>query len=773
MRQILFLLAFSCTCLTYAQGILKGQILDLESLRPVSGAFVSVRNFPSLDTLLKTDQRGFFSFEGPQANYGVGFRAKGYEDQNLLIRIDNGKTRELVITLKKRIELDALNRNTTFMSATRGESSVEKLTSAITQIKQEELNSQISRTLPEALIGKAGVWVEKNFHGGGSARIRGLAGNQALLMVDGIRINHGGLTGEVHNWLSSIDLFSIDRIEILRGGGGTAYGSDALGGVIQVFTRDPDFSSDGKLGIDFEGGLKYGAGFWDGSIQGMEQSSRAQLSILGSKVATMVGLSVKDFGHLLGGGGTGLQTPSSYSEVDIDFKTKLKLGKSGLITLALQRSTLDSVSWTLRRNGIGVEGFETFQLNPLQRSLGYLRYEKENKHPLSQKITFTASYQEFLEKRDREVPASIFSQTETERVGSSGFSLVNESAKDKRWVHTSGMDLYFEAFESERSSIIDSTEIPVISFGLYPELANMLRFGLFSIHQLKFGKFLFNGGLRYDYSRISAFEENFGDISLDNHPVSAHLGLAFQAFKQHRLSFEFNRQVRSPNMGDWRQLGDSGNALIAPNLELRPERGSGLEFAYTHSSKFLQFRLGAFTNYVSGMIPWYDLRRDGLDEELQRFVYRRAGTAYTGILGLEAELLWNIIPQGGWFLEANGSYSRINYSLASLADRPSRMTPPINGYLKLYFKKNKAVAGLWGQAAAAQNELSLEDITGEHVFLEGTESWAVVHAYASYGLEWGSIAFKLENLFDRDYLLRGSGIRAYGRSFWIDLKVVL
>ena len=68
------------------------------------------------------------------------------------------------------------------------------------------------------------------------ASIRGSTGNQVLVLIDGIRVNNaeeGGFD------LSAVPLSSVDRIEVLRGGGSSIYGADALGGVINIVTKTP------------------------------------------------------------------------------------------------------------------------------------------------------------------------------------------------------------------------------------------------------------------------------------------------------------------------------------------------------------------------------------------------------------------------------------------------------------------------------------------------------------------------------------------------------
>ena len=125
------------------------------------------------------------------------------------------------------------------------------------------------RTTPEALQGMSGVFVQKTNHGGGSPFVRGLTGNQVLMLVDGIRLNNSTFRYGPNQYLNTIDPYSIDRIEVAKGTGSVQYGSDAMGGVIQVFTKEPAFSVDGSR--------------WNGSLTGklasraMEHTGRVEI----------------------------------------------------------------------------------------------------------------------------------------------------------------------------------------------------------------------------------------------------------------------------------------------------------------------------------------------------------------------------------------------------------------------------------------------------------------------------------------------------------------
>ena len=104
------------------------------------------------------------------------------------------------------------------------------------------LNKRTVRSVPEMLFGAPGIFLQKTNQGGGSPFLRGLTGQQTLLLVDGIRINNATFRSGPNQYLNTLDPFWISRVEILESSGSVEYGSDAIGGVVQVFTKAPEFS---------------------------------------------------------------------------------------------------------------------------------------------------------------------------------------------------------------------------------------------------------------------------------------------------------------------------------------------------------------------------------------------------------------------------------------------------------------------------------------------------------------------------------------------------
>jgi len=124
----------------------------------------------------------------------------------------------------------------TVVTATRLESRASAVLSDVTVIDRDAIENSTGRTVPELLARMAGVQMAANGGLGknSSIFIRGTESRHVLLLVDGVRMG-SATTGQAS--FDNIPLEQIERIEVLKGPASALYGSDAIGGVIQIFTR--------------------------------------------------------------------------------------------------------------------------------------------------------------------------------------------------------------------------------------------------------------------------------------------------------------------------------------------------------------------------------------------------------------------------------------------------------------------------------------------------------------------------------------------------------
>ncbi|MDX1760228.1 MAG: Plug domain-containing protein, partial [Arenibacter algicola] len=188
-----------------------------------------------------------------------------------------------------------------------------KTPEAIEVVNNNSIQRFQLRTAPEALLLATGVFVQKTNHGGGSPFIRGLTGNQTLLLYDGIRLNNATVRSGPNQYFNTIDVFSVGKMEVLRGSGSVQYGSDAIGGTIQALSTEVETAEKPVWGTDL---------FTRFVTQDMEQTANAALKYGDKRVAFRANATWRNFGDLVGGDTTGQQIPTGYRELDFDLKGK-------------------------------------------------------------------------------------------------------------------------------------------------------------------------------------------------------------------------------------------------------------------------------------------------------------------------------------------------------------------------------------------------------------------------------------------------------------------
>jgi vitamin B12 transporter len=137
------------------------------------------------------------------------------------------------------------------VTATRTEVPLNQLTTSLTVITNEEIRERQAELVLEVLRDVAGVNLVQTGSMGSatSVFIRGAASNQALVLIDGVEIN--STTTGAYNF-ANLTTESVERIEVLRGAGGTLYGSQAIGGVINIITKRGKGPLD--VGLSVQGG---------------------------------------------------------------------------------------------------------------------------------------------------------------------------------------------------------------------------------------------------------------------------------------------------------------------------------------------------------------------------------------------------------------------------------------------------------------------------------------------------------------------------------------
>ena len=153
---------------------------------------------------------------------------------------------------------------TVIVTASRTPQRAEEVIADVTVIGNEEITRSGAGSVADVLRRQRGIEIARNGGPGTNTSVflRGSNANQVVVLVDGVRI--GSSTTGTASW-NAIPLSSIDHIEVVYGPLSSLYGADAIGGVVQIFTRKsegkPAFSASG-------GGGTYGSNQYDAGVSG-------------------------------------------------------------------------------------------------------------------------------------------------------------------------------------------------------------------------------------------------------------------------------------------------------------------------------------------------------------------------------------------------------------------------------------------------------------------------------------------------------------------------
>ncbi len=212
-------------------GILMGKVIDSMTGMPLPGANVML-----MQTVMgaSSDLNGNFKVNRiPSGTYNVKATMMGYKSKVISVEIPAGQT----ISVEFRLEETVIESPTLVVTASKKAQSFQDVPNSVSLISLKEIERRNKTYLNEVLEYTPGVYMME-----GDVNIRGSsgfslgAGSRVLFLVDGIPMMPGD-SGDI-KW-DLVPLSQIDRVEIVKGAGSALYGSHALGGVINIITKEP------------------------------------------------------------------------------------------------------------------------------------------------------------------------------------------------------------------------------------------------------------------------------------------------------------------------------------------------------------------------------------------------------------------------------------------------------------------------------------------------------------------------------------------------------
>lgn len=645
--------------------------------------------------------------------------------------------------------------NEFIVTANRNKSENKNVPYSYIKLNKKDFEISQFRTTPESLSGSSGIFVQKTNHGGGSPFIRGLTGNQILLLTDGIRLNNSIYRYGPNQYFNTIDVYSISHIEAVKGTGSVQYGSDALGGVIQVFTKEPNFSNTKETHTDVQ--IKKVS-------QQMELSSHAEMEYQSKKIALLIGATLRDFGDLHGGDSTGKQSPSGYKEKAVNGKLKINLGPSSVLTFAYQYFNQKNVPLYHR---VKLENFEYYLFEKQNRQLGYAKIEHLSPNKLISRVSIILSTQLSLEKRNYHKNNDINKFIEEDKVNTIGFTTDILSQIKNNWSANSGIEFYYDKVRSNRDQITISSSVHNKQRGLYPALAKNANFSVYSLHHLKLFKFKIETGLRYNIFNLIIPDtvltgKKPSNIQISPSSLVGNLAVSFPITNFQSIYTSFSTGYRMPNIDDMGSLGLVDFRYEIPAYDIKPEKSYNTELGYKIVTKKEVINVSIFYIHLSDIIT-----RTLVNGEMISgyHVYTKENSQESFLKGFEFSMNKHLIKK--WTLSGNVSYC-FGQNLSK--DEPLRRIPPFNGRVAAIYSLNKIQIQCEYLFAGKQNRLAQGDKDDNRIPIGGTPSWHIINFSGSYKYKYVTLFSGIHNITNKDYRTHGSGINGVGRSLYLTVQ---
>lgn len=623
----------------------------------------------------------------------------------------------------------------------------------ISSIGQQQITQNGARTTPETLMGIAGVFIQKTNHGGGSAFIRGLTGNQTLLIIDGIRLNNATYRYGPNQYLNSIDLFTIDKIDVLKGIGAIEYGSDAMGGVINITTKEASSTMLNKIN------LSNTSKFISGD---MEKTNRTDISYAEKKWNFIGGVSFKKFGDLIGGADLGKLIPTGYSEKNYDAKVKIKIDSYQELTISSQNTIQHNVPIYHK---IVLENFATNQIDYQIHYLNYIKYKVINKQKWISEFILNASTQKSIEKRSNQKNNSLIYRNEADTIKNIGLTAEIISKPTANWTMNTGIDYYRDLVFSEAIETSSTFNSPIQKRGLYPNGSVYKNSSIFNLHYIDLGKLNINTGVRYNFLDIQIKDAILGNITVKPAAFATNFGINYQLNPNHYLFGSMTRGYRAPNIDDLGSLGIIDFRYEIPNYDLKPEQSNNFEIGYKYNSKKVNFSISAFQMNLKDIIARVLVEGQIINGYK---VYNKENIETSYIKG--AELTYATKIDQNFDLQINTTYT---YGQNVTKNEPMRRIPPIFGQNRLAWHKKNIFLSITHQFAGKQNRLAQGDIDDNRIGKLGTPHWNLINIDAGIKLKHLQLNTSLINILNEKYKTHGSGVYGMGRAIGLSVQWIL
>ena len=708
--------------------------------------------------------------------------------------------------VEKDTTMEEVSLTETVVAASRGSQARTAVAQQVRVIRRTEIERINAPSTADLLSNTGQVFVQKSQQGGGSPVIRGFEASRVLLVVDGVRMNNAIYrAGHLQNVIT-MDNAALDRAEVLFGPASTVYGTDALGGAVCFFTKNPELAgADGKIKRSAHAFTRYGS-------VNREKTGHLDFGLGWKKFGSFTSFTYSDFGDLrmgkkegsapffglrpyyadrINGRDTLLENPDPYVQkfsgyTQYDLLQKLVFQSSDRVrhTLNIQYSNSGNIPRYDRLTdpkGAGLNSAEWYY-GPQKRLMAAYTL---NIRPVAgfDELNVTASWQDIEESRYNRNFGVTRRTERVENVGVYGFLAQGVKYYDNQ-TFRAGIDGQYNDVQSAARRVDVNTGDITTQSTRYPDGgSSMYNIAAFATHSWQQGdSWTFSEGLRAGYSNLSCsfvsteyFPFLAGEVSQQSPLVAGNIGAVYSGIRNWRVAASASSGFRVPNVDDMGKVFDSQRgSVVVPNADLNPEKSYNIDL---NISRDVADKLH-WENVL-----WATALRDAVVAD--RFQVNGQDSIYydgekSRVLALQnkrSASLWGFSSMLQADLTASWSaYASVACTRGRISDGgPLDHIPPVYGRAGARWHTTRAHAEGYilfnGKKKLEDYNLEGEDNL-QYAPADGMPAWYTLNIRGGYNIGTNlTLQAGVDNILDVQYRTFASGINGPGRNIWLTLRV--
>lgn len=721
---ILFLqLLFSSVYGKYS-GKLNGIIIDSETNKPIVSAVIQIIETKQITT---SDDKGFFFFSSViEGDYTLKTTHVAYKESLVKIKFSElSQSNFIVYLIPKVIEI-----STIIVSDQRNVSKFDDIYEISNVLKGKQLQRDLGQTLAATLKNETGLAIRSMGPAPARPVIRGLGGDRVHISEDGIKTSDLSATSPDH--AVTLEPFSVERIEVLRGPRVLLNTPVSFGGVVNVVKNEiPLVIHQGVVGTIGGYAETVNKGYLGSIITEIPLApfvSRVEFSRRKSQnINTPVGTLKNSYSENINYSLSGSYVPkfgvfgASYRKFELDY------GIPGGFVGA-------------HPNGVDISLYKN-QLNMLA--------EIKIENDFLNKINFNYSH-------------SYYRHKEFEKSGKIGseFRIINDIASIR--IHHNKLSFFNSGIYG---LTLENRDFDIGGF-VFTSPAKSFHFSTYIFEEFSLGKWNFETALRYNFDRITPNIEKptayIGHIrEREFNTYSASVSMLYQLSDVVYIGTNISGSSRVPTI---EELFSEGPHLAAYSYEignpnLKEETGLGTEFFVYHRFDNLFFHINFFRNEIRN----YIIPRNNGEINYSTFLPVYQTTGVDALLhGIEGQIEWSIFKNLSF--EATLTFTRGKFKESTL---PLPQIPPVKGLIGVKYSSDKFIFGINNEYAFRQNYVD--------IFEEVTAGYSIMNLFTQYDFSTDhlihTLSLSIDNVFNKEYRNHLSRIKSILPEAGINLRL--